>query len=131
MPELGVRIDGLAEARKTLGHIEHQIGVWSRAQIGMVSEEPYTHWIEEGFYFSGRPGRTTAYHMLAQAADAIVPMIARGIAESLADGGPEASRTAEALSDRLVSYARGFAPEVTGRLRAGMRPLRAGKIFPV
>ena len=130
-PSIGIRVSGIHEARKHLGFIQHQIGVWARSQIGAVSTEVYSHWIEKGFYFGGRPGRTRARHFLENAQKDLEPMIRGAVAESLVAGSPDASRTAVALSDRAVTLAQGYAPEVSGRLRAGIQRLRGGRFFPV
>ena len=128
---IGVRISGLEQAQRDLGFIQHQIGVWSRSQIGAIATEPYAHWIEKGFYFHGRPGHTTPIRYMEQALDIVVPMIRGSIAESLVSGAPDASRTAVALSDRLVTLAQGIVTVKSGRLRASIRMLRAGPFFPV
>lgn len=131
MAEIGIRISGLAEARARLENIAHTIGAWAASQVGVAATEPYSYWIEYGRYYGGRPGRTTAYHYLQKAQRDLVPMMRGAILESLAGGGPGASAAAQALSERGTALAQGYAPEVSGRLRGGIRPLRGGKVFRV
>lgn len=128
---IGVRVSGVKEAQAYCGFIVHQIGVWSASQIGAVAQEPYSHWINEGFYYSGRPGRTRAVRFMQRAKAQIIPLIRAGVAESLAAGGPNATIVAKRLSDRLVSLAQGYATHKSGRLARGIRPLRGGRFFPV
>ncbi len=131
MTAIGIRISGLAQARARLAGIEHTIGAWAAAQVGVAATEPYSYWIEHGRYYSGRPGRTQAYHYLQQAQRDLVPMMRGAVLESLGGGGPGASATAQALSERGAALARAYAPSVTDRLRRGIVPLRGGKVFRV
>ena len=122
---VGVQISGIAEADKLLSDIAKKAGIWARTRVGARVGVPYWHWINFGFYLTGRPGRTTAYHYAEKARAEIVPTIGPLVAQSIMAGG-NPSETTDRLAQRLAEIMRGHQPAVSGRLRASTVPFRGG-----
>jgi hypothetical protein len=121
---LGARITGLKEARALIGKIAQGAAAWQRTRIGAGSHVPYAHWIEKGFYFSGRPGQTRAVRYIERAMADILPTIGPRILAALPQGGPAVSAEADKISGELVARAQQYVTVRSGRLRDSISPNR-------
>ena len=129
MPRIDVTLSGhekTLSVLELLGDAAQEVG---RTRIDIQSGLPYTHWIEQGFYLSGRPGRRRAggAHMLRAGLEEMEKLAPDAIARNL-ERGPGAVRNAlRGVAARGTDIARQRTPVVSGSLRASIHSSVGGR----
>jgi hypothetical protein len=122
VPTVDVTLAGHERALSVLdllGNAAREVG---RTRLEIGTGLPYGHWIEEGFYLSGRPGRRRAggAHMLRAGLEEMERAAPDAIARNL-ERGPGVVRNALAgVAARGTDIARQRTPVVSGSLRASI-----------
>jgi hypothetical protein len=129
VPRLDVRISGHEKTLAVLdllGDAAEEVG---RTTISIQTGLPYGHWIEEGYYLSGRPGRRRAggAHMLRAGMEEMERIAPEAVARNL-ERGPAVVRNALAgVAARATDIARQRTPVVSGSLRASIHSTVSGR----
>jgi hypothetical protein len=129
MPRVDVRLSGHEKVLSLLGLLRGGAQEVGRTRISIQTGLPYGHWIEEGFYLSGRPGRRRAggAHMLRAGLEEMQRLAPQAIARNL-ERGPGVVRNALAgVAARGTDIARQRTPVVSGSLRASIHSTTSGR----
>jgi hypothetical protein len=115
-----VRVSGLDKTIELFRDLEKAAEVVGRMKARIVTAVPYAHWIEEGFYLHGRPGRRVAgpAHMMRRGLERIEDLIAPAIARSLEKGPQAVQRSVAGVLGEGTKTVKENTPVKSGNLRA-------------
>ena len=129
MPRIDVTLSGHEKTLSLLELLKGGAQEVGRTRIDVQTGLPYGHWIEEGYYLSGRPGRRRAggAHMLQAGLDEMRRIAPYAIARNV-ERGPGAVRDAlRGVAARGTDIARQRTPVVSGNLRASIHSTVGGR----
>ena len=129
MPRIDVTISGHEKTLSVLGLLKGAAQEVGRTRIDIQTGLPYGHWIEEGYYLSGRPGRRRGggAHMLRAGLDEMRRIAPDAIAGSLEKGPGAVRRSLAGVAARGTDIARQRTPVVSGSLRASIHSTTTGR----
>jgi hypothetical protein len=124
---VGVQVLGVPEAKALLGRVAAGAAMLAGSPIGVAAGAPYAHWIEEGFYYSGRPGRTRPIRYMARALEDTLPSVPGRFARAIVSGPGAARAEADRVGQDITARAQAYVTVKSGRLRSTIRPHRGGR----
>lgn len=126
---VSIKITGQEKALaflKLLGEGAAEVG---RTHFRIVSGAVYSHWINEGFYASGRPGRRKAgaAKFMERGLETMERLAPESVARNL-EKGPAAVRNGLAgVAGEGTKQAQAAAPKVSGNLRSQIHSTTLGR----
>ena len=117
---LDVRVTGLDKVIDLLQLLERSADVVGRTRARIVTDVPYAHWVEEGFYRSGRPGRRKAgpAGMMRAGLERVQELIKPAVAGSLEKGPQAVQRSIAGVLGEGTKATKAKTPVRSGNLRA-------------
>jgi hypothetical protein len=117
-----VRVTGLEKATELLRDTQQGAAAVGRTRARIGSDLPYAHWINEGFYRSGRPGRRVAgpARFMEAGLERIRALLPAAIARNLERGPQTVERAISGVLGEGTKAAKAKTPVVSGNLRASL-----------
>ena len=117
-----VRVTGLERAVELLRETQEAGAAVGRTHARIVSDKPYAHWIEEGFYRSGRPGRRAAgpARFMAAGLARVQAQLPAAIARNIEKGPQAVEHAISGVLGEGTKAAKAKTPVVSGNLRASL-----------
>lgn len=124
-----VRVTGLEKVTDLLRDVQQGAAAVGRTRARIVSDVPYSHWIEEGFYRSGRPGRRAAgpARFMEAGLERIRGILPAAIARNLEKGPQVVEHAISGVLGEGTKAAKAKTPVVSGNLRASLHTVGASR----
>lgn len=124
-----VRVTGLERVTELLRDTQQAGAAVGRTHARIVSDRPYAHWIEEGFYRSGRPGRRAAgpARFMRAGLERIRGVLPAAIARNLEKGPQAVEHAISGVLGEGTKAAKAKTPVVSGNLRASLHTVGASR----
>lgn len=125
---VSIKVTGLDKASsflKLLGDGAKEVG---RTRFRITSDLGYAHWIEEGYYARGRPGRRRAgpAHMLRKGLERMERLAPEVVARNLEKGPTVVKNALAGVAGEGTKAAKAATPVVSGALRASIYSTTTG-----
>lgn len=126
---LDVRVTGLDKVTELFRDLEHGAEYVGKLRARIVTDRPYAHWIEEGYYLHGRPGRRAAggAHMMRAGLERITELVQPAVARNLEKGPQAVDRAVAGVLGEGTKTTKAATPVKSGNLRASFHTIGLGR----
>lgn len=121
------KVTGYEKVIDLLDEVGSAAKALSKTTFRIQSDKPYTHFIEEGFYLNGRPGKRKAgpARMMAAGLDRIKQLLRSAIVRNIEKGATTLLNAVSGVMGEGTKATRAKTPVVSGNLRASMHTVRS------
>lgn len=127
MAAVDVKVSGWEKVVDLLEEIGKSSKELGRTTFRIQTNLPYGHWIEEGFYLHGRPGRRKAgpAHMMARGLERIKQILKSAIVRNIDKGPTILINSVSGVMGEGTKAAMAVTPVVSGNLRGSLHTVRS------